>query len=1645
MMRRAWKLSLVTILTTALFVTILGSKGLMKEGAAPAVKPSSPIAAAPAVRFCLPNQITIPVAGVLGTATPYPSTISVGGMVGTVSSVSVTLNNLQHFWASDIDILLVSPDGRKFVMMSDVGGDTGFDSPATITLSDAATASLPDANNVAIPTGTYKPTNFGSDDEFPTPAPPAPYNDAAPAGTATFASVFNGANPNGDWKLYVRDDSSGAGGNIAGGWCLDITTSAPLPGQLEFNLPGFNQYANTTASVTVRRVNGNQGAVTVDYATANGTATGGATCGAGVDYINTSGTLSFADGESSKDFTVQLCADSGPETDETIALTLSNPTGGASIGAQGESDLIIIPTLSAPATQFCNPAPVRIAAFSDAGVSSPYPSNINVNGLSGVVTNVKITLNNLQHSFGNDIDILLVSPTGQKFVVVSDISGSQGFTIARTITLTDFAATNLPTTSVPVAPGAYKPTNLNTGDFFPAPAPGTPYQIPEPAGSATFASTFNGFDPNGTWSLYIYDDAGGGSGDLNGGWCLDITTTNPQAAGQLQFGTSNYSINEGETVNVTVARSGGSLGAVTVNYATSNGSAAGGTACGAAGVDFINQSGTLSFPDGVASQTIPIQMCLDAENEANENFNLTLSNPTGGATIGTNGAASVSIRQVDQSILRLYGSNNYAREGTVQSIVLTRNFNQIGSVTIDYQTSNGAATGGAACTPGVDYINTSGTLTFLPGEVMRSFNITTCNDSISEPVESLNITLSNAVGAQISVPSSGVLFIFESDWKKQASFPTGQTLSDVHMISSLEGWAVGSFGVIVHTTDGGITWERQQSGTYEQLNAVHFEDALNGWAHGNIALYTNDGGRTWKQAHNTLPGVGTVYQMTFASLTRGFATGNATRNIMRTTDGGRTWLRQDLPIRAGLVKFFDELNGIISSSEGVLVTKNGGDTWTQQPGATGGSEWFDMNRGWRINNSDFDGTVIRQKIDYTTDGGVTWTQGATPDGTFVSQLFFTDAMNGWGVGTKENIIRTSDGGVTWHTQRGGLTAPTRFNYPLEDIHMSDPLRGITVGHTGQVYTTSDGGATWTARQSGGGYQVHKIVATDARHAWASTYNGDILSTTNGGKFWSRQHIYTGGDPQAALPAGIAFPDRQNGWVSIRGRIGTPSIPSVLRTRNGGRDWEEVNNAPAHNAWAIDTFDNQTIVSVGFDGGGAPIVRSIDGGQTWTYTRFPDSSIIRDVDMVSPNIGYAAAGAQIIKSTDGFATWTRVALSGSWFDVSFVDENNGWALGSNGSGFVELWHTTNGGQTWSMKSMPDAVAVHAVNTQVAWVAEFDYDPLTAEYDAATYALRTIDGGQNFTRELVSLDTLSTGLFFVDADNGWVGGTNEQYPSLISDGADIFRRGTLGLNAGTAFDFDGDGQSDVGVFRQSNATWYLNRSAQGFAGTQFGLASDKIAPADFDGDGKTDIAVFRNGDWHILASSNNQLRTVQFGTSGDVPVAADYDGDGKADTAVFRQGVWYILDSSTNQMRSVQFGLASDKVVPADYDGDGKTDIAVFRAGTWYLLGSQTGFAAVQFGLSTDVPVAGDYDGDAKADVAVFRDGNWYMQQSTGGVRAMQFGQSNDAPVPADYDGDGRTDVAVYRAGVWYILQSQNGFAATQFGLSDDMPLPAPRAP
>ena len=279
---------------------------------------------------------------------------------------------------------------------------------------------------------------------------------------------------------------------------------------------------------------------------------------------------------------------------------------------------------------------------------------------------------------------------------------------------------------------------------------------------------------------------------------------------------------------------------------------------------------------------------------------------------------------------------------------------------------------------------------------------------------------------------------------------------------------------------------------------------------------------------------------------------------------------------------------------------------------------------------------------------------------------------------------------------------------------------------------------------------------------------------------------------------------------------------------------------------------------------------------------------------------------------------------------------------------------------------------------------------------------------------------------------------------------------------AFDFDGDGKTEISTFRPSNNTWNITFSGSNSASSQnWGLSTDKLTPADFDGDNRADLAVFRpsNGVWYILNSATSTVNITQFGANGDLPVPNDFDGDGRADISIFRptDGGWYQLRSLGNTVFIQQFGLNGDIPLLVDYDGDGLGDLAVYRpaGGVWhFFLSATSSYTAFPFGIATDKPVPADYDGDGRTDVAVFRataDSNqpdfYILTTANFTYYGISWGVPNDVPVVGDYDGDGKADVGIFRPSnqTWFLLRSTAGFTSTIFGQSNDKPVPSAFVP
>jgi subtilisin-like proprotein convertase family protein len=471
------------------------------------------------------NSVAVPTpTPLLIPAATYPSTINVAGLTGTTTKVTVSFRGFTHRFTSRLDFLLVSPTGQKFIVLSDRGNDQVPIRDLDITFDDDAASFFP-LFEIPVSGNSYKPTNVGSNDVFPAPAPSPPYGSSL---DSTLNGTFNGANPNGNWSLYiVNQGNSSDEGALNLGWNLNITTTG------------------------------------------------------------------------------------------SPATTFAN------------TNYLEIPWVKAKA--------------------APYGSIINVSGTSGVVSNLKVSLNGISHGRTSDIDVLLVSPNGSGVIIMGDIGGTSGATNID-LTLDDAAPQFLPENS-PLTSGIYKlrnSTNSNTiidSDTFLAPAP--LYYL----NSGTLAG-FNKISPNGNWTLYVMDDSPGESGMIAGGWSLDITTAPfvPVETGCL-FPTLSLSNNFGVGISPTHLAVGDfdsnqKPDLVVTNQASNNVSVLLNDGSGGFANQTLLTAGSSPYAVAVSNFNGDTNQDLAVINSASNNVSIFLGNGNGTFSTATNftvGASPISV------------------------------------------------------------------------------------------------------------------------------------------------------------------------------------------------------------------------------------------------------------------------------------------------------------------------------------------------------------------------------------------------------------------------------------------------------------------------------------------------------------------------------------------------------------------------------------------------------------------------------------------------------------------------------------------------------------------------------------------------------------------------------------------------------------------------------------------------------------------------------------------------------------------------------------------------------------------------------------------------------------------------------------------
>jgi subtilisin-like proprotein convertase family protein len=432
--------------------------------------------------------------------------------VGAIGDVNVHLR-LNHTFDGDLEIRLLAPDGTVVLLSDNRGGSGdnfgtgGNDCSGTSTVfDDSASAAI--SGGIAPFAGSFRPDQP--------------------------LSGLNGKSTAGTWTLRITDTAALDVGSVG---CVKLemrvrpylccpfvggepaVTAAPPAVLVSESCSAPNGAPDPDETVSFQFPLQNVGTgTTVDLV---------ATLlpGGGVNSPSppqSYGVLSPVGSAVSRTFSFVPSGACGSDITATFAL---EDVGGAGLLPQA-TFTIRLGSTTPTTTSFSNGAAITIpgAPPATSGPAAPYPSTIAVSGLTGTVSRVVARLNGLTHTFPDDLDVLLVGPGGQKVLLMSDAGGS-GDVSGVNLTFDDNAATAIPD-STTLTSGTFRPANYGTGDVLPAPAPAGPYPDPQQL------SVFSGSNPNGTWSLFVTDDAGGDTGSFAGGWELQITTAVPVCCDQ---------------------------------------------------------------------------------------------------------------------------------------------------------------------------------------------------------------------------------------------------------------------------------------------------------------------------------------------------------------------------------------------------------------------------------------------------------------------------------------------------------------------------------------------------------------------------------------------------------------------------------------------------------------------------------------------------------------------------------------------------------------------------------------------------------------------------------------------------------------------------------------------------------------------------------------------------------------------------------------------------------------------------------------------------------------------------------------------------------------------------------------------------------
>jgi len=485
----------------------------------------------------------------------------------------------------------------------------------------------------------------------------------------------------------------------------------------------------------------------------------------------------------------------------------------------------------------------------------------------------------------------------------------------------------------------------------------------------------------------------------------------------------------------------------------------------------------------------------------------------------------------------------------------------------------------------------------------------------------------------------------------------------IYFTDENNGVVVGNNGKVLKTISGGDVWYTISNLANNQLTEVHFVNANKGYITGGSQIYqTNDGGYSW----NSFASYPTFYHdIKFQNANVGYAVGYY-GTIMKTTDGGTTWIRE-------LTCITNEMNSVsVLDSFIIAVGKNGVIQKYEIPQQIVWNPNYSIDLSNPLNPIVYPFSTTNYKVNIAFEN--------TPD--FADSVLVNVAPFDFSAISDQSLFCGNTIPLTTETEWFPLYFRNNNNY--RDLYFFNADTGFVITDEGRILKTNNSGYQWDSIAQYN-FPLSSIdFVTDQFGVIVGS--NKFLKTTNGGTTWTQTTVVAPGYMQA-----VHFRNSNLGFVCGGAMDISTYTAIILKTTDGGTNWDLKHLASGYILNDLYFVSDSIGFAVGSNG---VILKTTDAGEQWTLISSGNTNHLNAITFTNPNCGFIAGSGIVLKTTTGGSSWS---VCPGYFNYSymsslcFLDSLTGYIAGT-GTNSIHVFQTKDGGLNWTTKTVPNLMYI-----------------------------------------------------------------------------------------------------------------------------------------------------------------------------------------------------------------------------------------------------------------------------------------------------------------------------------------------------------------